>query len=178
MPTLKFYHVSEKYIRYLNSADSRVQYNKGERRPYVGIVLTVNDMDYFVPLESPKPNHVKIKSSGPIMKLDDGKLGIMGFNNMIPVHSSALIDFDILAVEDEKYKMLLLNQLKFCRKNYRLITDRARRVYKKRTEDEVPFYIDCCCDFKKLENKCNRYNPDYQRKAKKYYKKLTQARVE
>ena len=37
------------------------------------------------PLESPKPNHVNIKGGGPVMKLDEGRLGLMGFNNMIPV---------------------------------------------------------------------------------------------
>lgn len=164
MPALKFYHVSEKYIRYLNSFDLKVQYNKGQRRPYVGIVLSVNDIDYFVPLESPKPNHKNIKSGGPVMKLDDGKLGIMGFNNMIPVAPSSLIEFDILAVEDEKYKALLLNQLQFCRKNRKLICDRADKVYKKRTQDKNTFYISCCCDFKKLEKACKRYNPAYKKK--------------
>lgn len=164
MSALKFYHVSEKYVRYLNSVDPKVQYNKGQRRPYVGIVLSVNNIDYFVPLESPKFNHKNIKSGGPVMKLDEGKLGIMGFNNMIPVAPSSLIEFDILAVEDEKYKALLLNQLQFCRRNHKLIRNRAEKVYKKRTQDKTAFYISCCCDFKNLEKCCKKYNPEYKKK--------------
>ena len=56
MESLKIYRITEKYVRFLNTVDSRVQYNKGVRRPYVGIVLTVGSYRYFVPMESPKPN--------------------------------------------------------------------------------------------------------------------------
>lgn len=62
MGKFQFYHVEDKYIRYLHSIESRVQFNKGQRRPYVGIVLSINGVDYYVPLESPKPNHANIKS--------------------------------------------------------------------------------------------------------------------
>lgn len=139
MSAFRFYHVKEKYIRYLHSIDQRVLFNKGQHRPYVGIVLSINSFNYYVPLESPKANHANIKSGGPIMKLDGGKLGIMGFNNMIPVPPSSLIDFNILEVKDEKYKMLLLNQLRFCEKNRDLIINRAKKVYRKRIEGKTPF---------------------------------------
>ena len=101
MGKFQFYHINEHYISYLHSIDTRVQYNKGQRRPYVGIVLSINGIDYYVPLESPKPNHVNIKGGGPVMKLDDGRLGLMGFNNMIPVIPSCLIKFDIQSIENE-----------------------------------------------------------------------------
>lgn len=127
MGKFQFYHVEDKYIRYLHSIESRVQFNKGQRRPYVGIVLSINGVDYYVPLESPKPNHANIKSGGPVMKLDDGKLGIIGFNNMIPVLPSCLLHFDILAIEDEKYKMLLLNQLNCCEKTEKSFSTEHRR---------------------------------------------------
>ena len=42
MGYLRFYHIKEEYIAYLHRVDRRVQFNKGERRPYVGIVLKVN----------------------------------------------------------------------------------------------------------------------------------------
>ena len=70
MGKFRFYHIEDKYIAYLHSVDNRVQYNKGQRRPYVGIVLSVAGQDYYVPLESPKKSHAKMKSSGPILKLD------------------------------------------------------------------------------------------------------------
>lgn len=162
MGKFQFYHVEDKYIRYLHSIESRVQFNKGQRRPYVGIVLSINGVDYYVPLESPKPNHANIKSGGPVMKLDDGKLGIIGFNNMIPVLPSCLLHFDILAIEDEKYKMLLLNQLNCCEKNREVIFNRAQKVYRNTVEKKIPFYLKECCNFQKLERKCRNYDPYYK----------------
>ena len=39
MENLKIYKVTDSYVRYLHSKDSRVQHNKSARRPYVGIVF-------------------------------------------------------------------------------------------------------------------------------------------
>lgn len=153
MGKFQFYHINEHYISYLHSIDTRVQYNKGQRRPYVGIVLSINGIDYYVPLESPKPNHVNIKGGGPVMKLDDGRLGLMGFNNMIPVIPSCLIKFDIQSIENENYKMLLLNQLNYCNKNRDLILQRAESTYRKALSRKIPLYQKVCCNFEKLERK-------------------------
>ena len=166
MGKFRFYHVSDHYIKYLKSADNRVQYNKGQRRPYVGVVLSINMMDYFVPLESPKPNHKNIKSGGPVLKLDNGNLGIMGFNNMIPVVPSCLIPFDIQQIDDDKYKYLLLNQLAYCNKNSEIILHRAETTYQKQISKNVPLYTRVCCDFRKLERKAKKYDPHYKPKHK------------
>ena len=95
MQTLRIYKVDDKYIRYLNGKDSRVQYNKDAKRPYVGVVFNFAGYQYFVPMESPKPNHKSIKPGKHIIKLDGGRYGLLGFNNMIPVHKDALIEYDI-----------------------------------------------------------------------------------
>lgn len=161
MGCFRFYHINEHYISYLHNADSRVQFNKGQHRPYVGIVLSINSLDYYVPLESPKPNHTNIKSGGPVLKLDNGRLGIMGFNNMIPVVPSALIEFDISSIEDENYRMLLFNQLHYCESNRSLILHRAAVTYKRACSGKVPLYDQICCNFTKLERKSRKYDPDY-----------------
>lgn len=157
MAKLRLYHIREGYVEFLHKADFRVQFNKGQRRPYVGVVLTVGEHDYYVPLESPKPNHKNIKSGGPVLKLADGELGIMGFNNMIPVKRYHLIEFDILQVEDEKYRALLLKQLDYCEKNKDLIFRRAEKTYQKATDGKNPFYRKSCCDFKKLESVSGKF---------------------
>lgn len=157
MAKFRFYHIREGYINFLHKVDNRVQANKGESRPYVGIVLTIGSYDYYVPLESPKPNHPNINSGGPVLKLDEGKLGIMGFNNMIPVRKYCLIDFDILKEPDEKYRALLLNQLAYCDRNKEIIRSRAEKTYKKATSGKNPFYRRICCDFKRLESVCDTY---------------------
>lgn len=166
MGYLRFYHIKEEYIAYLHRVDRRVQFNKGERRPYVGIVLKVNGHNYYVPLESPKPNHANIKSNGPILKLDEGRLGIMGFNNMVPVKSGQLIDFDIAAVTDKTYQTLLLKQLHYCAKNKDIIERRAINTYTKQIGGNNPFYERVCCDFRSLEAACRRYNPNWKPKIK------------
>ena len=166
MGYLRFYHIQEEYIAYLHRVDRRVQFNKSERRPYVGIVLKVNGHNYYVPLESPKPNHANIKSNGPILKLDEGRLGIMGFNNMVPVKSGQLIDFDIAAMTDKTYQTLLLKQLHYCAKNKGIIERRAINTYTKQIGGNNPFYERVCCDFRSLEAACRRYNPNWKPKTK------------
>ena len=167
MGRFRFYHIQEKYINYLHSIDNRVQMNKGEHRPYVGEVLSVNGVSYYVPLESPKPNHANLKSGGPVLKLDDGRLGIMGFNNMIPVMPECLLEFDFRDIQDERYRMLLINQLSYCEKHSDIILHRAEVTYRKTVSGNAPFYRKICCDFKKLERKALKYNPDYKPKYKK-----------
>lgn len=171
MAKLRFYHVSEDYIRFLHGADRRVQHNKDQRRPYVGVVLRVKDFDYFVPLESPKPGHAKIRSGGPVMKLDGGKLGIMGFNNMIPVVDAALIDFRINEVADEKYRLLLYNQLAFCNRHKQQILLRAENTYRRAVEGEIPLYKKVCCDFKKLERVSGEFDPDFRKRKRRPFDK-------
>lgn len=166
MSRFHFYHISEKYINFLHSIDRRVQLNKGERRPYVGIVLTVKNFDYFVPLESPKPNHANLKSNGPVLKLDEGRLGIMGFNNMIPVRDICLVEFDIQQEPDPRYRALLYKQLAYCDKAYDVICNRARTVYDKTVNGDIPLYNQVCCDFRNLEIACKRYNPNHKKRKK------------
>ena len=105
----KLYIINDKYVDYLRNFDTTVLYNKNKTRPYVGIVYTYNNMNYFAPLSSPKEKHLKMKSSQPdIYKIDDGKLGIVNINNMIPTPEECLIEV-IQTIEDKKYKNLLKN---------------------------------------------------------------------
>ena len=126
---LRIYRISDKYIRFLKSRDEKVQDNKDKKRPYVGIVLKVGSYQYFVPLESPKPNHVNIKAGKHIFKIDGGKLGIMGFNNMIPVHFSAIEMVNIDTEEDKKYADLLRRQASFFNKHKAEIYSKANDTY-------------------------------------------------
>lgn len=167
METLRLYRVSDKYIRFLKGTDSRVQDNKNRRRPYVGVVLYVGEFRYFVPMESPKPNHANIKSGHHIIKLDNGNLGLLGFNNMIPVHDSALIPFDIDNEPDLKYADLLRRQVSTINRNKADIYDHATKTYYSVVNKKNSFLIRICCDFKKLEYACKRYDPNHVPKYQK-----------
>ena len=159
MENLRIYRIDDRYIRFLKSRDSRVQDNKNRRRPYVGVVLHVGEFRYFVPMESPKPNHAKIKPGKHIIKLEHGNLGLLGFNNMVPVNDSALIEFDIQAEPDEKYRNLMLHQVAICNKMKADIYSRASRTYYDVVNKKNKFLVNISCDFRKLEKACKQYRP-------------------
>lgn len=167
MDNLKIYRISEQYIRFLGSRDKKVQYNKGNRRPYVGVVLLVGEYRYFVPMESPKPNHASIKSGKHILKLDNGRLGLLGFNNMVPVHNDALINYDIDAEPDVKYRELLRNQAVICNRMKADIYSRASRTYYDVVNNKNEFLVRISCDFKALESACKSYKKDFKPRKKK-----------
>ena len=166
MENLKIYRIADQYIRFLNSRDKKVQYNKGNRRPYVGVVLHVGGFKYFVPMESPKDNHANIKAGKHILKLDNGRLGLLGFNNMVPVHNDALIPFDINAESDVKYKELLRNQAVICNRMKADIYDRASRTYFDVVNNKNKFLVGISCDFRKLEAACKTYKKDFKPKKR------------
>ena len=161
MEQLQIYKIEDKYVRFLKSRDSRVQDNKGRKRPYVGVVLYVGSYQYFVPMESPKPNHASIKPGKHIMKLDDGKLGLLGFNNMIPVPASALISFDIDAEPDPSYAELLRRQASYINRAKADVLNHASQTYYSVVTQKNAFLSSICCDFSKLEKACDRYNPNF-----------------
>ena len=160
MENLRIYRVEDKYIRYLKTRDSRVQDNKGRKRPYVGVVLYVGSYKYFVPMESPKESHKNIRPGRHIMKLDEGRLGLLGFNNMIPIPDSALVEFDINAEPDPKYAELLRRQVAFINRNKATVLGHASSTYFHVVNKKTEFLLKICCDFAKLEKACDRYDPN------------------
>lgn len=157
---LRICRISDHYIRFLSGCDSKVQYNKNVRRPYVGVVFRFAGFEYFVPMESPKPNHVHIKPGKHIMKLDGGRYGLLGFNNMIPVHRDALIEFDINTEPDEKYRELLKRQATLCNRLKADILNHAQMTYFDVVGGKNKFLIGISCDFKRLELACKGYKKE------------------
>lgn len=156
MNTLRLYRIREDYVRYLHSLDKRVQYNKSTR-PYVGTVLSINGHDYFVPMESPKDNHKNLKSNVHIYKIENGKYGILGFNNMIPAKKHHLIEFDIEKEPDIRYRNLLKNQLIACRRDEAEIFRRAQKTYDAVVRKKSPFFVGISCDFELLEKEYTKF---------------------
>ena len=70
-----FYTVDPAYCDYLRKTDPRVPYTMDKKsiRPFVGIVLTVNDFHYYAPLTSPKPKHLHMKNQIDFLKINKGK---------------------------------------------------------------------------------------------------------
>ncbi len=163
---LNLYVADLKYIRDLSKADDKVmscspQAGK-ENRPFVGIVVICDDKKYCVPLSSPKDKHLKMKNDLDFSKMVDknGKLlGVLNFNNMIPVDESVIsainIKIDSKDRPSEKaYKELLNNQLDWCNENADSIKKKANKLYNfvTLTPDKSRNLVRRCCDFKKLED--------------------------
>ena len=103
------------YCNYLRKFDNKVPYNSGNKklRPFVGILFEVNNVTYFAPLASPKPKHLKLKTKIDFMKIDNGKLGAINFNNMLPVTEKNISKIDLdkkLSTKQEKYYNELLKK--------------------------------------------------------------------
>lgn len=149
---LKIYKVDEKYISYLKQFDINVKLNKGEKRPYIGVVLEINNFKYFAPMASPKPKHKNMKNSLDFIKINEGNQGAINLNNMIPVIDHAIIIYDINSEPNDTYKQLLFDQVAFINKNSEKITTNAKKLYEKVTIYNS-FLKERCVDFKLLEEK-------------------------
>ena len=49
MDRLKFYNIDDKYIDYLYQFDDKVPYNKNQKRPYIGVIIEIDNIKYFAP---------------------------------------------------------------------------------------------------------------------------------
>ena len=128
---LKIVKVDSTYCDYLRKFDNKVVYNKNKKelRPFIGILFRIDDLEYFAPLTSPKPKHKKMKNKLDFLKIKNGELGAVNFNNMIPVDSSnySLIDLNNKNVDIEKlkYQKLLKEQLDWLNSNYNQLKNKS-----------------------------------------------------
>ena len=119
-------------------------------------------MKYFAPLSSPKQKHLKMKNDIDFYKLSNGKLGAINFINMSPVPdgSYTLIGTKTqsLTYQEQKYKALLRNQLRWLNPDGEKLRDIASNLYMNRINNTLPFRVQKrCCDFQLLEEKCREY---------------------
>lgn len=155
---LKIYYLDDDYIDYLRQFDNKVAYNKNSTRPYVGIVYTINELNYFAPLSSPKPKHLKMSNKAiDVFKIDNGKLGIININNMIPTPLECISEV-LPTINDIKYKILIENQTTFINNHKKELFKKVKHFVAQYDKDYLPSSVkDRCCDFKLLEIKCKEY---------------------
>ncbi len=160
----KLVTVNSKYCDYLRKFDYRVSYNANKKklRPFVGVLFEIDKIKYFAPLSSPKPKHLKMKNKIDFYKLDNGKLGAINFNNMIPIIEGEYYIINTntksLKKEEKQYKILLNNQLRWLNRYGKFLRENALKLYKKKIENKLPKKTnERCCDFKLLEEKCKEY---------------------
>lgn len=151
---LNLYTISNEYIRYLYQFDKKIPYNKNAKRPYVGIVLQIEEFNYFAPLFSPKKSHLKYSDNPTYMKIGTS-YGIIRFNNMVPV--SELKYININSIQDQKYRMLLISQNHFIKLHSEKILKKALKLYNWVTINQKDFFVNLSCNFKLIEEKSKLY---------------------
>lgn len=157
----KLVKVDHQYCDYLRQFDSKVCYNRGskELRPYIGILFEINNLEYFAPLSSPKEKHKTMPNQLDIIKINDGKYGIINFNNMIPVQKEYYELLNFNDIKDEKYKYLLQLQLNWLNHHAKMIKDKAFFLYNKYKSGALSSSImNRCCNFILLEEKSKAYD--------------------
>ncbi|MBO5479368.1 MAG: type III toxin-antitoxin system ToxN/AbiQ family toxin [Clostridia bacterium] len=163
---LNFYIIDNKYIGYLSQFDKHIAYNKNEKRPYIGVVIVVEEHYYFAPLFSPKQKHKTYKNNLSFFRIVNAKtkseLGIIRFSDMIPVPQESVYLIDIKN-KSYGYKRLLSEQYSYINmlENRQKIMDKAEKIYNivigNNKGKMAKFYKDLSCDFKLLEEKCLEY---------------------
>lgn len=135
-------------------------------RPFVGIIVICDDRQYCIPLSSPKTKHRNMSNSIDFHRIEgaDGKLiGVLDFNNMIPVRQDVIrkIDVSITDQDDQAekyYKNLVRDQISFCRRNQDILIKKANTLYKLIMEKKAKKTLrERCLNWKKLEIILDRF---------------------
>ncbi|HFR3673023.1 type III toxin-antitoxin system ToxN/AbiQ family toxin [Streptococcus suis] len=121
MHEMKFYQIDTNYLNMLRQIDGRVPHNKefigrkGKSRPYIGVMLSIDGIDYSVPLSSQKKRSSYVMM--PIYDDNNNQIATLMLNNMLPVPSKyrKLLNMDGVKMTDPKYFDLLMNELNFLR---------------------------------------------------------------
>ena len=156
---LKWYIVDKEYVSYLKEFDNKVENIDYSNRfkPYLGIIITINEINYYVPISSVKEKHYKMNEDIDFIKIseNDRILGVLNLNNMIPIDNDS--------VKNLKYSDIsLLNmELELINSRIEKIKANAFKLYNEKTNRPNSKISKRCCDFKVLEEKCRKYKRDY-----------------
>ncbi|MBO5177049.1 MAG: type III toxin-antitoxin system ToxN/AbiQ family toxin [Lachnospiraceae bacterium] len=180
METLKIYSVTDEYINYLRTSYPNVYSNKQDTRVhtrnYVGVVIKVENYNYYLPLSSPKETDYQVAGDGKVIKKSIVPIvrivvknskgekelkGTLRISHMIPVPESELQLYDLENEPGDAYKDLVSNEILFIRKNKERILNNAKLLYKQKTEgDRSAGYVKMALDYKALEKMCDDYIKD------------------
>ncbi len=168
----KLYHIDMKYINKLHKIDDHVpsvspQINK-QTRPFLGIVVMVNESKYCIPLTSCSDEKSKrielLRDNLTLRKIydKDGKvLAALNLNNMVPVREENIreIELRILPTDSAKlrrWKKLCIKELDWCQSHQDEIERLANELHRKYNSKEPFGKRRICVNFPALEEQCNK----------------------
>jgi protein AbiQ len=169
---LKWYIADKEYVNYLRQFDKKVEnidYNT-KLKPYIGILITINEFNYYVPISSAKEKHYKIREGMDFIKImqDDKIVGVLNLNNMIPISDDNVKALKYKDIENyrefinSKEKTLYISFLSFeldlINNKVEKIKNSAIKLYNEKLKNPNSNVSKRCCDFKLLEEKSKLYN--------------------
>ena len=164
MEKLNFYTVDLDYVNYLKKTEqdkrgfSRVpnmEYGNLRKPKFLcGIVLQVNNIDYYVPVTS----YTQQKPDNFLIKADNGQVtSSLRFNYMFPIPKELVAERTIAGEPDRAYRALLAQELKYCITNQETIQHLAERTYKRVLLGKDQGLVANSCAFQLLEQECKTY---------------------
>ena len=118
--------------------------------------MEVNGINYYVSVSSfskKQEAHILIRVPGDEKEVK----GSLRFNYMVPVPDECIEKLIIKDVQDEKYRMLLNKEYRFCVNNAQRIQKKANKIYEMVTENRKQILTDNSCDFRILEEGYREY---------------------
>lgn len=158
---LDLYEVDPDYVDYLSQFAEHLfhnsQSNQKNSRKYIGIVLTVNGFDYFVPLSSYKDKHQRMSEGLDFIKIK--KIAVLNINNMIPVPKGLYRRYIINDEPNPSYRILLIKERRYIKSISDKIRSNAKNLYNLKVNLKIDNPLTRRCnDFILLEKKCREYN--------------------
>ena len=113
-----------------------------------------------------------MKNDVDFTKIMDGErlIGVLNFNNMIPVDESCVSSLVLRITEKDdipskKYKKMAIKQIEWCRNNQESIVKKANKLYEMiQSEKASAFLKNRCCDFTRLEKVLQKWMEDHKDK--------------
>lgn len=154
---MKLYHVNDTYLDELRKIEPKIPQPKGSNgtktRPFVGIILTINSVNYIAPLSSQKHN---MRTDFKVFA-DNGRVQVATVRTAymfpIPPKELQLIDFSQELINDRKYAALLINEINYIKEkeNSKRLIELANKTYEYAVTKRYNFE-NFCCDFLALES--------------------------
>lgn len=161
---MEFYRINEEYNQFLQRYEKEkrgvskvpnIRY-KDRNKFAFGAVMEVNGINYYVSVSSfskKQEANILIRVPGDEKEVK----GALRFNYMVPVPDECIEKLIIKDVQDEKYRMLLNKEYRFCVNNAQRIQKKANKIYEMVTENRKQILTDNSCDFRILEEGYREY---------------------
>ena len=121
-----------------------------------GAVMQINGINYYVSVSSfarKQEANILIRVPGDEKEVK----GSLRFNYMVPVPDECIEKLVIKDIEDEKYRLLLNKEYRFCMDNAERIQKKANKIYEMVTTNRKQILTDNSCAFKILEEGYHEY---------------------